>query len=869
MRFENTAAGATAAQARLARAKHFVILDEAEDQGVALKQAQPSLGWAPDIDGHPTLPFSVACRVFLRNLGVPLGPSREAPIFLHFPDVQGLRRMWHATVPHVDLSAEDILTAIELAGNKVANPDDLLEQAGDWSPVQGAVADHGEDLLRWVPIIRRGDLFDSVGGAGAGFKAADLLYFVGPFMMNDMRAAASHFATACKVLGQSFQSDDDPGICDAHQLSTEIADGLADTAPDPLFLYFSAGSDDTADVHLRGGPRVTELRARVNYSRTKNDADNECTRYIVKALPQAMRKTAALPVLSCIFHGEHTGAAIADGLNDINSSLKLALPGRLNARTIREADRALAPLLAHVGKQAFREQPLAERILSVNERIKDTKLTRIDDVSVKASGEPGDVSGPASGKQLVLELTKPDAIFQLERLAAFRASSTFSPAALLEMAHSGRMTPEMRVAALAKAMRLTDPAAKRSSLDAIAEDDKRRPLPTLQQLAWGHIKGVEGYSELQDIYDLGQTIMPDVIAILVARAFSSDNKSVPAALRFARCTRMESALRRKGDWDEKLDMSSDGDAVMLATIEGGDESHVVRLPAGTAYLDLVQVSRSKRIGANILAFFGVLDSDTRSWRQAVATIDHALMSVPASDAPKRARIKRAGRRFLTRLLGDIGRRIDLVRYSNKHDPVGPQYLMPEGAGGAADEFAEAVARVADDQKRRRGEAAEEADGARISVVLPSEAEPGVGATPAPKRSRLETAAVERLVSIQPPGGGDARWAATTAAAAPTHTGKYTDIELAGKPGSAGPPGKVVVPVDAAGASKWLQDHGVSKPCLPFAFGDAGKSTRRWASCPRQGEPGHTIDPSGCHLLPEGWRAQAKTFVKQGSRSDFA
>ena len=45
---------------RKARVKHFVLLDRPDDQGRKLKTTFPELGWVPDVDGHPTLPWSVA-----------------------------------------------------------------------------------------------------------------------------------------------------------------------------------------------------------------------------------------------------------------------------------------------------------------------------------------------------------------------------------------------------------------------------------------------------------------------------------------------------------------------------------------------------------------------------------------------------------------------------------------------------------------------------------------------------------------------------------------------------------------------------------------------------------------------------------------
>ena len=58
-------ANGTAAQTRTARGKYYVLFDLPADKGLELKNKQPSLGWVTDINGHPTLPFSIAARLIL------------------------------------------------------------------------------------------------------------------------------------------------------------------------------------------------------------------------------------------------------------------------------------------------------------------------------------------------------------------------------------------------------------------------------------------------------------------------------------------------------------------------------------------------------------------------------------------------------------------------------------------------------------------------------------------------------------------------------------------------------------------------------------------------------------------------------------
>ena len=77
-------------------------------------------------------------------------------------------------------------------------------------------------------------------------------------------------------------------------------------------------------------------------------------------------------------------------------------------------------------------------------------------------------------------------------------------------------------------------------------------------------------------------------------------------------------------------------------------------------------------------------------------------------------------RFIQRCLGDVGKRLDLVRSSSKHDAVGPRSLLAPGRGGPSEEFVEAIVRVLDNQKRKRSEVADD-EGSMTKVCVPSEA----------------------------------------------------------------------------------------------------------------------------------------------------
>ena len=57
-----------------------------------------------------------------------------------------------------------------------------------------------------------------------------------------------------------------------------------------------------------------------------------------------------------------------------------------------------------------------------------------------------------------------------------------------------------------------------------------------------------------------------------------------------------------------------------------------------------------------------------------------------------------------------------------HDAVGPHDLLPAGKGGPAEEFAEDVLRISDDQKRKRSAVADD-ESALTQVALPGDGEP--------------------------------------------------------------------------------------------------------------------------------------------------
>ena len=844
---------------RNARDKHFVLFDQARDNGAAIKNAFPDIGWVfPDMEDCPTLPFSVAMRLMLQCGAEQEATGKAAMLFAEFPTAQLLDRFWAALAPLLNLSTVNIFGEVVRAADAAVDKTPFIMIRGDWEPVESWDADWGY-LARWVGAVTRGDVFAHVPSGKAGLAAAELLFYAGPYMQEEHRDDDTHFDVVVKLMGKLFESDTDESLCDGPQLASEVAAGMLETAWPDLFMQVPAGNDDTPDS-TKGGPRITDLRGRLLYANSRTSADASTTKHVIRILPQAVKRAVALPTLAVIFKGATNGTAIAESLIDIATDLKLSNPQRIDDRSLRLIEKSLSPISPVILASAIADLPEAERLAAVRERIEDSHLA---DKGSSASPADGGHAGPdkAAGKLLITQLTKPDALFQLERLSKYRASADYDPVSFLEMAHSGRWPPELRAAKLAAASLLAAGRARSEALAELEDDDLRTPIPPLMQLAWGHVRALEGYPELQDIYDLGQTRMTEVVARLCARAYSADGTSVPSALRFAHAVKLTAALKGRS-WDTDVDLPNDADACMLSYIEGGDGSEIQRVPASLVYADISQLARCKRIGANLFAFFGIRDSSQNSWRQLVASGEHALMSIPASSAVKRTRAGKALQRFVTRALGDVGKRIDLVRYTAKHDAVGPTSLLARAKGGPADEFAEAIARIADDQKRRRSEVADDANS--ITTVrlpaegaelwLPRESNKRVQIAPG---GGLATAAVEKAAT----GAGGAntsdgaiKWTAFTVQVLVAKRRKDT------KPAT--------IHVDAKGAFRWFKDNGVDQPCLPYQFALAIPDAKPFQSCNRKGSGEHTAATSGPHVVIKGWKEAAHTFVKPSDRKLF-
>jgi len=207
---------------RTSRAKHYVVFDRAEDNSAALRARHPSLGWRT-VNGLDALPFSIAARLILVLMIEEEHP--EVALFAEFPTAQLLSRLWGAVVPLVNVEADDIFSEVARAGWATTDKTPFTSVDGDWEAVEGQLGEW-EGNARWVDNFSRGDAFADKVVKSPGLAGAELIYLVGPYMLNEFRAEDSHFAACVGVVGKLFQSDDDESVCDGIQLACEVAVGI-------------------------------------------------------------------------------------------------------------------------------------------------------------------------------------------------------------------------------------------------------------------------------------------------------------------------------------------------------------------------------------------------------------------------------------------------------------------------------------------------------------------------------------------------------------------------------------------------------------------------------------------------------------------
>ena len=253
------AASGNVAAKLVARGKHFVLFDEPADKGAILKESYPDLGWTTSIEGHPTLPYSVAWRLLLR--GCAERDRRDVLLFGEFATAQLFSRIWKAVVPTFNFTADNPFSEVSRVVASLPNKNAFIFVAGDWEKVQDALGDDWDATMRFVNCVTRGDVFQSTPTATSGLAGAELGYYSGPYMLKDLREAEGcHFKVATRTIGKLYESDGDEDLCDGRQLASEVSEGLVNSIWPELLMHTTEGNDSTQlmnqQLHRIFGMRV-------------------------------------------------------------------------------------------------------------------------------------------------------------------------------------------------------------------------------------------------------------------------------------------------------------------------------------------------------------------------------------------------------------------------------------------------------------------------------------------------------------------------------------------------------------------------------------------------------------------------------------
>ena len=850
-------------QRRADRAKTPVLLHHADDRAAALKHAQPLLGWLV-VDGETALPWSVFQKLVTPALVRP--HNRGGKVFADYPHAEVLERSWQALAKVMDFKSSDIFAEAVRAVTKVEDPTPFILGATETWAVEGNILndDAASPKSRWVPHLQVGMVFRETADGPPNVSAAELLYYQGPYFLEVYRAADKPWLSAAKIIGKALEIDDDPEVCDGPMLADIVATGMADTAWSSLFAIHTEGWDAGPDANLKGGGRMANLLQRFKYAAARESNPEKAGAFLVSLLPAALTKQGLVPLLSIVCKGADRGSDIREAITDLAGYLHLDAKGiaAIGERLIFMVESKLKPLILDISKPSFAGADLAERLEILKSRIEDTKLgvaisDRLD------SGSKGDAAGP-SGSDLLKAMTTIDAIAQLQRLAEHKASESYSFKARVEMAHSGRPTPEMRAAAMLEAGKLSG-AAKAKALADIKAADQSRPLAPLWQLMHGTIKGIMGFPELLDLYDVSKFEMSAVLGTVVARAFSASGSSVPAPLRHLQCPMLESQLRPKGGW-KGADVINDADGAQLCHIKQVHISALVRVPGHMVYSDLHQVLRIQRIMAALLAFFGVRPDGERSWRYCTAQCTLAFQWIPLEDMGRQRKIGFAMRTLFTEGLEALGIEIDKVRYSTKCDAEPPLDFLPAGRAGRMEQFTDTLAVMLNDMERDRSEddsskprfisvprtttspVGEHFDGF-LNNVRPMHSLRSTPTSPGPLGADgLPDAKRVRFDPLTPPASAMLGTAPTSPVQQFKGTLEVVKLKLlSGK--------EVQVSVDANGIKAWYKTTNPGhNACLPFLLA-VGKESKldEVESCGKFGV-GHNNAMNHCHIAGKEWYA---------------
>ena len=235
-------------------------------------------------------------------------------------------------------------------------------------------------------------------------------------MLSEHRSEDTHFQLAAGIMGKLFQSDDDEKLCNGSQLASEVAEGMRDSAWPELFMHAPPGNDLVLDIaSSKGGQRIADLRNRIGYWEARTSINTSSTKCVLRSLPATIKQAKTVPALAGSFAGVKSPSVIADGIIELATALGAAPPANVNERAIREIERALSPIVSIILSAPICDLPHVERIAAIREKIEACHLTVKPSTSSTTSITTADgEKSTASDKLLVSQLTKPDAVEQLQ-----------------------------------------------------------------------------------------------------------------------------------------------------------------------------------------------------------------------------------------------------------------------------------------------------------------------------------------------------------------------------------------------------------------------------------------------------------------------
>ena len=683
MRFAN-ATGTIAAQ-RTARGAHRLYLDDPADKARPLKELGviADVDWGRDGDVD-TLSYRAVIKVVGRFIVVNTG--REQEFLSKYPSAEGLSRIWQAIMGGVSFekcSFGYFMARVDAAAEAIADRGIFVLADGEWVaaelPGRGHLhpaAEEWGDVCRWLPAATIGDFYGDGQEACGSRAAADVLGIDGAPFVFAARNTASNFVKGAKVLTKTFASDDDVDVCDGVSLAFDIASGLR-SCP--------------WGAALEGYPQpgmfaVADLRDRYAVYKAVAAQSDAAAHIIQPRLPLALLPGTKYEALAKVMIGELQGFELGPLIHTLADGLKLKLKGPVHERALAEIEKTLNADLVDTLPGSTAEE-------RVDQYVK--RAVTHGGVTANPGRAGGDGHDDGQRQALARIMGTRHAIDQVERLGRYNATGKWSGEQMLEMALTGKLGPE----ALAELK--TELAQPATSIERKAEIEKERreyePLAPLHQLAWGQVKCLHGFPELQWIYELGQTRWPTLLGMVVARCYAPNRDAVPKALAGLTLDELAKVLRAR-DWSA-VDLTNDADLLAVARF-GGSASRERREAAELVYTCPHQIHRLRNVGTAVFSLFGAKECPALGWGRIVAVVDQLDQTTGWARGDQSEIAGRRVRTFVCEAMREYGKRVDLMRYSTRPDAAVARLLLGKESA-PLQSMAEFASATAEKLKRAR------------------------------------------------------------------------------------------------------------------------------------------------------------------------